>query len=136
MSRYGFRGWLYDYRGLVVISIITILLVGGATCAGCLISDLGGADGQHVGMVTSVERLKNFTWDATVAHIKSDLESTQEEAYCVETPEIERKLIDAAKRKQRVVVHFRNDLFMMRWECNGGESVVWKVEDVPVEEGL
>ncbi len=119
--------WLEDNMGIIII-VGLVFFIGGGSCGVCCIEDVGGSDGQHIGVVTSVERLKNFTWDSTIAHIKSDAESTQEEAYCVETLEVEKQLIDAAKNKKRIIAYYHNDLFMMRWECNGGESIIWKVE--------
>lgn len=119
--------WLDDNMGCT-IAMIGLALFMGCVVFPCCVADVGGADGQHTGVVTAVERAKNITWDSTIVYIKSDTSSTQEDRYCVESDTLAQKLRDFAETGERVTVKFRNDLIMLRWDCNGGASIVYDVQ--------
>jgi len=124
-------GIFTDYHGLrpwVVISLcfawIPPLLLGFM-----LINDIGGANGHHNCYITSVEDATNLTWDSTLVYTKTDPQASNEDAFCVTDKKIREQLDDAVKNRSRVTIHYRNDLIIWRWECNGGSSIVVGVEE-------
>lgn len=88
-----------------------------------LINSIGASEGSHTGIITAVESNNNLLWDANLIYFKSSDQSTQEEIYCI--PD---NLLSEAKgvssKKQIVTIDFENDMIFMKWECNGGISIV------------
>lgn len=126
-----FRDWVvFTFWGMLIAGWIPPL-----ACGAILVSEFGGADGHHVGYVTAVEDQSNATWDSTVVYVKSNPESTQEDKYCVTSDKVRDALDLAARDRVPVVIHYRNDFIMWRWECNGGDSIIVGVEPAPSPEG-
>jgi len=84
--------------------------------------------GSQVGFVSAVEKNGLF-WKTGRVFIKPTLESTQEDVYCVSNQEVYSKLEVFSREKTNVkvshVTYFANGLK----NCNGGESVVFNVEE-------
>lgn len=87
-----------------------------------------GADGKHTVYITAVEHANNLVWDADLVYVKSSLETTQEEKYCVNDAALKLQLEAFAQNKTRVTIHYHNDFIMWASECNGGQSVIVSVE--------
>jgi len=122
------------------VAVLVIVIVG--VLFGSCIASVGGTDGHHSGYVTAVEKADNwvsafFTFvngvDATIVYVKSNPAATQEDKYCVNDPEVKAKLEQAAVDGTRVTVHYHNDFLMMKWECNGGSTIIVGVEPSPAE---
>lgn len=121
----------YAFALLMVAIIVGLCIVTGTPfllASGCG----GGANGEHVGYVTSVEDMDFLTWDSTLVHFKTDTESTQEDTYCVNDNDVAAKLRALAEERSAVVILYRNDLVMWRWECNGGDSIIVGVRKAKV----
>jgi len=88
-----------------------------------LINKIGATKGEHTGLITAVERNDNLLWDADLIYFKSSDESTQEDIYCIEEGLIE-KAKELGNKKQIVTISFENNFWFMRWNCNGGISIV------------
>jgi len=105
----------------VLFFLIVMILV-------LIINSLGGTVGQHTGVVTAIEYNNNFLWDANIVYFKSSDQSTQEDRYCVKDEEVINKLRGYSQNKEIVTIFFQNDFILWRWECNGGISIIDKVE--------
>jgi hypothetical protein len=89
---------------------------------------LGASLGVHTGVVTAVEYNSNIIWSANIVYFKTVRESSQEDRYCVNDEGIKNQLIEAQKNKTEVTIYFKNDFIMWKWQCNGGETIIYKVE--------
>lgn len=81
-----------------IFSIILIPII--ATISGFGFPD----SGEHVGYVTAVEQGgfgNNYT-----AYIKTELESSQEDTYCVKDLDVVQELRDKARSKENVIIHY------------------------------
>ena len=119
------------FKAWVVVTIILAVITGVCLLIAfpfVLIGGLGGADGHHACIVTSIEDQHNVTWDSTVVYTKTDPQASNQDTFCVTDPAVRAKLEAAVRSRARVILHYQNDLFMMRWECNGGDSIVVGVE--------
>ena len=89
---------------------------------------LGSSIGIHTGVVTAVEYNSNILWGANIVYFKTTRESSQEDRYCVNDNNVKNQLIEASKNKKEVTAYFKNDFIMWKWDCNGGETIIYKVE--------
>lgn len=120
----------FDKVGLLIklIWVVTGLGVAGVIAGGTCVEDTGGADGYHSGYVTAIEDTKGIFFNPTIVYVKSSPQSTQEDKYCVNDPKVRSELEKFSEMRAPVTIHFRNDFFMMKWECNGGSSIIVGVE--------
>ena len=88
----------------------------------------GASIGSHTGVVTAVEYNSNIIWDANIVYFKTVRESSQEDRYCVNDEDVKNQLIESQKNKKEVTIYFKNDFIMWKWQCNGGETIIYKVE--------
>ena len=110
-------GWIV---GVVLFLIVALLA--------CFINGVGGSVGQHTGIITAVEHNNNLVWDANLVYFKSSDQSTQEDVYCVNDPDVMTQLKTASVNKTIVTIYFQNDFLFWVWDCNGGISIIEKVE--------
>ncbi len=89
---------------------------------------LGASDGLHTGVVTAVEYNSNLIFGANIVYFKTVRESSQEDRYCVNDEGVRNQLIEAQKDKREVTIYFQNNFIMWKWQCNGGETIIYKVE--------
>lgn len=89
------------------------------------ISECGSsADGRHTVYVTAVEKSGGLVFDDVLVYVKSSLESSQEEKYCVNDAALQAKLETFAASKARVTIHYQNGIVMWMSECANGQSVI------------
>ncbi|MEK6878260.1 MAG: hypothetical protein AABY22_01560 [Nanoarchaeota archaeon] len=93
------------------------------------INDFGGSAGQHSGIITAFEHRNNLIWDAELVYFKSSDESTQEDIYCVKKEIIE-EIKEYSKTKEEVIIYFQNNYVLWKSDCNGGISIINKVEKI------
>ncbi len=105
--------------GLILFIIFCIILIILAFSA----VNIGASRGEHTGLITAVESNDNILWDANLIYFKSSDETTQEEAYCIPDNLLE-KAKEVSSKKQMITISFSNDFWFMRWDCNGGISIV------------
>ncbi len=89
----------------------------------------GASEGVHRGVITAVEYNSNVIWPATIVYIKTSAESTQEDKYCVNDETVKNQLLDLSKTRKESVIYYKNNFVMWKSECNGGESIIYKVEE-------
>ncbi len=80
------------------------------------------SSGEHIGIITAVEK-GGFPWQTYKIYFKPDKDSIQEYVYCVTDEEVfkEMKLFINIP----VSLNYSNtDMFVPRWICNGGISIV------------
>lgn len=88
----------------------------------------GASNGSHSGVVTAVEYNSNVIWGSNIVYFKTVRESSQEDRYCVNDETVKNQLVEAQKGKKDVTIYFKNNFIMWKWQCNGGESIIYKVE--------
>lgn len=111
---------------LVLVWIVVII---GGILGTMFISQFGRAEGNHQGFVTAVERTSGIFFTVDSAYVKTSLETTQEDLYCVLDPEVKAQLDQAAKDKAPVTLSFQNDLIVWKWECaSGTQSIIRSVQ--------
>jgi hypothetical protein len=92
-----------------------------------IIVNVGASKGEHTGLITAVESNQNILWDANLIYFKSSDETTQEEIYCIDK-DLMTKAREVSSKKQIVTISFANDFWFMRWDCNGGISIVYDIK--------
>ena len=121
-----------DFIQIIAVLIIIIIcaFVFGGAILGFFLNDIGASQGQHTGYVTAVEFNDNMIWDSTIVYFKTDTQSTQEDKYCINTPNVKLLLEKVAKEKRQVTLHYRNDFWFWRSQCNGGGSIIEAIEEL------
>lgn len=89
---------------------------------------MGATQGEHTGIVTAVEYNSNLIWGSNLVYFKTSTTSGQEDRYCVSDGSVKQQLIDFSKNHQEVTVYYHNNFIMWKWDCNGGESIIYNVE--------
>lgn len=108
-------------------SVIVFILIGALFIAGFFIQSYGASNGQHTGFVTSVEYNSNIIFGANIVYFKTNTMSSQEDRYCVNDLNLKAKLEQYAKDNTEVTIKYKNDFFMWKWDCNGGETIIYDV---------
>ena len=116
--------------GILAIVCVLSIVIGlmGAFMAVFFISGLGASDGSHAGYITAVEHIQGFIYSADIAYVKTSLESTQEDIYCIKDASVKQVLQEASKNRLPVVVYFHNDLIMWKSDCIVGNTIIYNVE--------
>lgn len=105
--------------GIIILPFVWAILFPGR---------FGATAGGHTGVVTAVEYNSNIIWGANIVYFKTVRESSQEDRYCVNDENVKNQLIEAQINKREVTIYFKNDFIMWKWNCNGGETIIYKVE--------
>ena len=121
MNKKGFDGYLLV--PILIFSIIAVFFIF-LFFALIFVSGIGASKGQHTGIVTAVEQNDNIFWDANIVYFKTSDQTTQEDKYCVDDLDIKKELEQVAREKKIVTIKFENNFFFMKWECNGGISII------------
>lgn len=108
---------------IIVIGILSLIVIIPAVS----IVRIGASRGEHTGLITAVESNKNVLWDANLIYFKSSDETTQEEAYCIPDYLLE-KAKELSSKKKITTISFNNNFWFMRWDCNGGISIVYEIK--------
>lgn len=114
--------------GSLITKIILILFVLFFVLTFLFPGKFGASIGSHTGVVTAVEYNSNIIWGANIVYFKTVRESSQEDRYCVNDEDVKNQLIEAQKDKKEVTIYFKNDFIMWKWQCNGGETIIYQVE--------
>ncbi len=116
----------------ILLKVVSVLFFGWMfvtlTFALLFPGTIGASQGSHTGVVTAVERNSNLIWGSTIVYVKTLRDSSQEDRYCVNDQNLENQLVNLQKEKKEVTIYFKNEYFMWKWDCNGGESIIYKVE--------
>jgi len=84
------------------------------------------ADGEHTGYITSVERTGIF-FKTFRAYLKTDPQSSQEDAYCVVDPQVYAQLEQLSEQKVQVTVSYFSWLISGMENCGGEDAVIFYV---------
>ena len=97
---------------------------------------IGATEGSQIGIITSVEHNSNLIWAADLAYVKTSARSSQEDVYCVNDAAVKAMLEEFSKNHDSTVIYYKNNYVMWKWQCNGGESIIYKVENssAPIQE--
>ena len=79
--------------------------------------------GSHVGYVTATEKGGIFFVTST-AYIKTDVQSSQEDSYCVMDDGVFKDLQQASVKKEKVEVKYHSFLFSGISNCNGESAII------------
>lgn len=82
--------------------------------------------GEHIGYITAVETRGIFL-KTNRAYIKTDIQSSQEDSYCVIDSEIKSKLEKLAENKDRVKISYFSWLSNGIKNCEGEGEVIYDV---------
>lgn len=107
----------------LVIGVIAFIVLA------VFINHIGASKGEHTGTVTAVEHNSNLVWPSTIVYFKTDIQSTQEDKYCVNDPQVEGFLRDYAKSGKRITIYYSNPFLVWKSQCNGGESIITGMGD-------
>ena len=84
------------------------------------------ASGEHTGYVTAVETTGVF-WKTGTAYIKTDPQSSQEDAYCIQSPQVYNQLEQYSESRAKVTVDYVDYLSKGIAHCNGEEAMITNV---------
>ena len=116
--------FLYKFEIFIVLVIFLVIIISPIF----IMNDIGASTGQHTGIITAVEFNNNILWDANLVYFKTNTAATQEDVYCVNDNAVKEQLIDFSKNHDEVTVYYHNNIIMWKWDCNGGWSIIYKVE--------
>ena len=92
------------------------------------LNGIGSTSGMHTGVVTAVEYNSNIIWDANLVYFKTNTESSQEDVYCVNDPNVKSQLQQDANSKKIVTIYYKNNFLFWKWDCNGGSTIIYNVK--------
>lgn len=114
---------IFSFSVLLLVFLLIVLFFVGSS----LINNVGGSHGQHSGYVTAIEYSDNLLFDATIVYFKSDMQSSQEDKYCVNDEDTINKLKTYSHLKTPVIIFYKNEFITWSWDCNGGDSIIYGV---------
>lgn len=86
------------------------------------------SEGEHTGYITAVER-NGIIWKTPRVYMKTKLDSSQEDAYCVvENEELLETLRQASIDEQRVTLEFVDWMVQGMSNCKGEIAVVTSIK--------
>lgn len=84
--------------------------------------------GEHTGYISNTEVVSAWAiWPNRIAYIKTQLESSQEDAYCVGSDALLQELRNAQRHQQRVTIRYQNGLWLPPSQCVFGHSIITNV---------
>lgn len=101
-------------KRVILCSLIALLLL----TSGCLIT---ARNGRHTGQITAIEQ-SGAIWPTWRAYVKTDISSSQEEAYCVDDASLIPKLRALSENRTRVTLIYHDELVTAPWRCDGEQG--------------
>jgi len=86
------------------IFIIILILLIAFTITGCIENT---SKGSHYGIITAKEKNIFGAWDV---YVKTSVQSTQEDKYCVLDESIIPSIEEAGKSGNRITIHYKDDV--------------------------
>lgn len=83
--------------------------------------------GEHVGYVTATERY-GLIYKTNRAYVKTDVQSSQEDTYCVIDKDVYTELEQVSKSKEKVNLKFFSWLFPGIKNCGTESDIIYAVE--------
>lgn len=85
--------------------------------------------GEHVGYVTAVEK-SGIIFKTGRAYVKTDVQSSQEDNYCVIDPEVFNQLEKLSKSRERITLKYFSWFSAGVKNCGGEGEIIYKIEGV------
>lgn len=85
--------------------------------------------GEHTGYITAVER-HGLIFKTNTVYLKTDTQSSQEDAYCVIDDEVYAQLQKLSTEKTHVNAYFFSWAVAGVTNCNGEGDIIYKVEPI------
>jgi len=112
------------YSHWIVGFIMVILVCGILTSVFPYIKAFNTTDnGEHTGIVTAVER-NGLIWKTWTIYFKSDVQSSQEDDYCVIDNSLIDKLKDFSENKTKITITYDDYLFIGYGLCGGENGII------------
>lgn len=86
-------------------------------------------NGQHTGIVTAVET-NGAIWKTDRVYFKTDVQSSQEDAYCVIDPAVKKALENFQISKEVVTIYYDNYLIVGYSLCKSEGAIIVGVQAV------
>lgn len=96
------------------------------------VANFGQSDGDHTGFITSVEK-SGIVWKTWSAYVKTDVQSSQEDRYCVTDEKVVKELVEYSKTRELVNIHYHSPMFIWNWQCHRGEVIIDQVDKLPIK---
>lgn len=79
--------------------------------------------GEHTGYVTAIEE-SGLIWKTSTVYIKTDPQSSQEDAYCVVDSNVINQLKEKSTTRELVTIQYSVPFLVPGWKCKGEGSIV------------
>jgi hypothetical protein len=84
--------------------------------------------GEHTGYITAVEQ-SGLIWSTHTVYVKTDPQSSQEDAYCVTDPEVIKALKEKSITRELVILKYAAPFFVPGSKCKNESSIVYSVSE-------
>lgn len=113
-------GW----EALITVSVLVLLIA-------LSVAGFGTPRGQsqYTGVVSDVEIDKGLLFKTSQARVKTSAESSTFEDFCIPDA-YEQRLRDLARSQEKVTIAYSRPMFVPKWRCQGGLSIIQDVEEV------
>lgn len=101
----------------IVLSFIAIILVG---INGL---NIGTGSGEHTGYITSVEK-NGLIFKTGRAYVKTDLQSSQEDMYCITDESLYKELEVVSRSKEPVTLKYHSKLIYGATNCSSEGAII------------
>lgn len=83
--------------------------------------------GEHTGYITAVEK-GGLIWKTGTAYVKTDTQSSQEDAYCVMDDSVFQRLEEAQRTKEKITVYFKAYFEAGLENCAGESDFIYDLK--------
>lgn len=104
--------------------LLVALLFSVTALSGCAVTTI---DAEHTGYITAVEK-NGLIWKTGRAYIKTELSSSQEDAYCVEDKALYDQLKEKSENKDSVTVVYKSELIVAPWRCDKESAIITAIK--------
>mgnify|MGYP001578806153 CR=1 FL=1 len=117
-----------DFVEKLTIAVIALLGVGllGSIVIGFTGLHYETSRGEHTGYITAVEKTGVF-FKTGRAYLKTDTQSSQEDAYCVVDEKVYQQLQELSVNRKNVSVKYFSWLSLGVKNCEGEDAVIYEV---------
>lgn len=98
-----------------ILAILGVIFI-----AGCGVTT---RDAEHTGYITAVEK-NGLIWPTGRVYVKSELSSSQEDAYCVEDENVYKLLKEKSIKKENVTLIYKSEAIVAPWRCGEDSAIV------------
>jgi len=111
----------------IIVLVVTVLVVIGFVIIGIGFGwngiHINTGNGHQIGYVSAVET-NGWIFKTKRVYIKPEMESTQEDTYCLIDKELESLLLEAGAKKQKIETEYMSYLLPSFRECRGENAII------------